>query len=108
MPLISRQGFIDITSVEVLCDPSRHWGMFSCIVRKYDLPMYRGWGDMPRGVLPEYPDQRMLQRVKQVSAVAQEQGKIQLDAAHAKAMMEAKGREAAIDLISPPHRYTYY
>lgn len=64
---------------------------------------------MPRSVLPEYPDARMLQRVKDISAIAQEQGRMQLDAAHAKAKMEALGRQNALDLLDPPRTtYRYY
>ncbi|KAF8065071.1 hypothetical protein FPV67DRAFT_167847 [Lyophyllum atratum] len=55
MPAITRKGFVDITVIEVLCDPSREWGNLNRMLRKYDLPRYRGWGDLPRSVLPVRP-----------------------------------------------------
>ncbi len=64
MPLL---GFIHIVTVEVLSDPSRAWGDLSRVLRMYQLESFRGWGDMPRSILPEGTDQRMLQRVRDIS-----------------------------------------
>jgi hypothetical protein len=105
MPLLTRKGFVDIMSLEILYDPSKQWGNMSRLLRKYDLPAYRGWGDLPRSVLPEYPDQRSIQRVKMASAASQ----AKLEQLQASLQIRARGRQNALDLIDGPrYRYTYY
>ncbi|PBL01450.1 hypothetical protein ARMGADRAFT_1007463 [Armillaria gallica] len=100
MPLLTRKGFIDITTVEVLSDPSRAWGNLSRVLRMYQLESFRGWGDMPRRVLPEGADQRMLQRVRDISNFAKARGEQQLAFSMARMELERQGRENALDLIS--------
>lgn len=107
MPAITRAGFIEIARVEALSDPSREWGNFSRMLRKYGLPRYRGWGDLPRSVLPDAPDAAMLQRVAGVNASAQRKGKEALDAAIVESQIRARGNQAAIDLISDTRRVEY-
>ncbi|KAF8217716.1 hypothetical protein K438DRAFT_1795525 [Mycena galopus ATCC 62051] len=72
MPLLTRVGFLSITSVEVLCDPSRHHTGLARIVQMYDLSPVRAWGALPRGVLPDEADPRMLARIARVQAAARE------------------------------------
>ncbi|KAK0245419.1 hypothetical protein EDD85DRAFT_800887 [Armillaria nabsnona] len=100
MPLLTRKGFIDITTVEVLSDPSRAWGNLSRVLRMYQLLSFRGWGDMPRRILPEGADQRMLQRVRDISNFAKARGERQLASSMARMELERQGRENALDLIS--------
>ncbi|KAJ7121673.1 hypothetical protein C8R44DRAFT_736451 [Mycena epipterygia] len=108
MPLLSRKGFIDITSIETLCDPSRGWGNLARVLKMYELPEVRGWGDLPRSVLPEVADERMLARVARVTVFSKEQGERELAAAYAKNKIAAQGRAAALDLIDDRrYRYTY-
>ncbi|KAK0446435.1 uncharacterized protein EV420DRAFT_1570613 [Desarmillaria tabescens] len=106
MPLLTRKGFIDITTVEVLSDPSRAWGNLSRLLRAYQLEPFRGWGDMPRNVLPEAADERMLQRVRGVSSFAKMRGEQQLASTMAEMELRRQGRENALDLISDT-RYKY-
>lgn len=109
MPTITRSGFIEIMRVEALSDPSREWGNFSRMLKKYNLPRYRGWGDLPRSVLPAVPDASMLARVASVTAFAQQKGQQQLDAARVEAQLRAQGRQAALDLVSDRRvEYRYY
>ncbi|KAG5647803.1 hypothetical protein DXG03_007725 [Asterophora parasitica] len=109
MPAITRKGFIDITILELLCDPSREWGNISRMLRKYNLPRYRGWGDLPRSVFPAVPDQAMLNRVASVTAFAQQKASRELDAARVQAELQQRGRTAAIDLVSDArYEYRYY
>jgi hypothetical protein len=68
MPLLTRRGFIDITSLEVLADPSKEWGNLSRAIRKYNLPRYKGWGDLPRGVFPDYPNPSIVQKITIIQA----------------------------------------
>ena len=63
VPLLTRTGFLDVAAIGLLYDPSRQWRTMSRMLRKFDLSKYRGWGDLPRNVLPDYPDQRMVERV---------------------------------------------
>lgn len=107
MPAITRSGFIEIMRVEALSDPSREWGNFSRLLRKYDLPRYRGWGALPRSVFPDVPDAAMLQRVAGVNAFAQRKAQEELNAARVEAQLRAQGREAALDLISDTKRVEY-
>ncbi|KAK0208027.1 hypothetical protein DFS33DRAFT_1300795 [Desarmillaria ectypa] len=106
MPLLTRNGFIDITTVEVLSDPSRAWGNLSRVLRAYQLEPFRAWGDMPRSVLPEAADERMLQRVRGVSNFAKVRGGQQLASARAEMELRRQGRENALDLIGDT-RYRY-
>ncbi|KAJ7792460.1 hypothetical protein B0H14DRAFT_3499194 [Mycena olivaceomarginata] len=56
MPLLTRTGFLNITAVEVLCDPARHYTGLAHVVQMYESGLgavVRGWGTpLPRGVLP--------------------------------------------------------
>jgi hypothetical protein len=108
MPLLTRKGFIDITTVELLADPSKHWGNMSRMLRKYNLPRYRTWGDLPRSVVPELPHPMMLERVAAVTKVATQKGERELEAVRAEGMMKAKGRQNALDLIDGPRYYYQY
>lgn len=109
MPAVTRNGFIEIMRIEALADPSKEWGNFSRLLKKYNLPRYRGWGDLPRSVLPEVPDAAMLQRIAGVSAYSQRKGEEQLAAARAAAQIRARGQQAAIDLVSDRRvEYRYY
>ncbi|KAJ6580405.1 hypothetical protein DFH09DRAFT_1360534 [Mycena vulgaris] len=66
MPMLTSQGLVAITTIEALSDPAGIWPRLSHIVEMYGLysmEPYRHWGPMPRGVLPEQPDPRMLNRI---------------------------------------------
>ncbi|KAF9266082.1 hypothetical protein L218DRAFT_1075092 [Marasmius fiardii PR-910] len=113
MPLLTRKGFIDITCVEVLCDPSRHWGNLTRVVKQYanspdagTMGEYRIWGDLPRVVLPEVPDPAMTERVKRLGEVARAKAQQELDASHAMASIRAQGSRNALELLSDT-RYVY-
>jgi hypothetical protein len=64
MPLLTRRGFAEITALELLGDPARGWENLSWLVQAYEVgsavPM---WGPMPRSVLPQEADQRVLARM---------------------------------------------
>ncbi|CAK5282676.1 unnamed protein product [Mycena citricolor] len=105
MPMITLRGFMDVMALEILCEPSRHWGAFARLTKNpaYGLAgLVAAWGELPRSVIPEEADPRMLERVRKVQAFAQERAQIELQAAHAKASIEAQGRQNALDLISGP------
>ncbi|KAF9484866.1 hypothetical protein BDN70DRAFT_871833 [Pholiota conissans] len=109
MPCITRNGLVEISRIELLSDPSKEWGNFSRMLRKYNLPQYRGWGDLPRSVLPAMPDAAMLQRVAGVAAFAQRKANEQLDALQMSAMINARGNQIAVDAITGDrHEYRRY
>ncbi|KAK7042123.1 hypothetical protein R3P38DRAFT_2888627 [Favolaschia claudopus] len=93
MPLLTRAGFLNITAIEVLCDPSRHHTGLARIVQMYDLGPVRAWGVLPRDVLANEPDPRMLERIARVQAAARER-----QSAHARS--ESVGAAAATGLRS--------
>jgi hypothetical protein len=66
MPLLTRQGFFDLTNYDIQCDPSKEWGRWRCVLKKYNLPRYRGWGDLPRAAFPDLPDQELIDATKQL------------------------------------------
>lgn len=107
MPLLTRKGFLDITTIELLADPSKHWGNMSRMLRKYNMPRYRTWGDLPRSVVPELPHPMMLERVAAVTNVATQKGQRELEAARVESMLKARGQQNALDLIDGG-RYYYY
>ncbi|KAJ7164247.1 hypothetical protein C8R46DRAFT_1220753 [Mycena filopes] len=109
MPLLTLNGFIDITSVELLSDPSAEWGCLSRVVRAYALPAVEGWGALPRSVLPEGPDPRTEARVARVKTVSIAQGQEMLEAARMEAMIQAQVSQTVVDLFDDRRRYyTYY
>ncbi|KAJ7164248.1 hypothetical protein C8R46DRAFT_309969 [Mycena filopes] len=108
MPLLTLKGFMDITTLEMLADPSTEWGSISRVIRAYALPAVADWGELPRSVLPEVPDPRILARLAQVKTVSEEEGKRRLEAARVKAMFQAQGEQNALDLLDDRrYHYTY-
>ncbi|KAG6888770.1 hypothetical protein C0995_006099 [Termitomyces sp. Mi166 len=69
MPAITRKGFIDVTSIDLLIEPSQQWEHMNRVLKKYNLPIYQHWGALPRDVLPSVPEQVMLDRVMNVAAI---------------------------------------
>ncbi|KAG6836275.1 hypothetical protein H0H93_009547 [Arthromyces matolae] len=63
MPAVTRKGFIDLTSMEILTEPTPQWGYFVQLLRRYNLPSYQRWGELPRSVLPPIPQQAMVDRI---------------------------------------------
>jgi hypothetical protein len=108
MLLLSLKGFIDITTIELLCDPPSEWASLSRAIRLYDLPAVRGWGDLPRSVLPEGPDARMKARVAQATAVSQQQGETVLAALRVEQMFQAQAAQNVIDLFDDRRYYYTY
>ncbi|KAF9468322.1 hypothetical protein BDZ94DRAFT_780312 [Collybia nuda] len=109
MPLLTRKGFLDITTIEVLGDPSKEWGNLSRVIRRYGLPRYRDWGDLPRSVLPEYPDPRTLQKVAAIQEVAKAKAEREMASLHTAQMITAQGDRYALDLVSSGDtQYRYY
>ena len=91
MPLLTRKGFLDVAVIEVLCDPSRQWRTMSRMLRQFNLPQYKGWGDLPRDVLPDHPDQRMVERVADLTGLAKAKATRELAATQMGLMLATRG-----------------
>jgi len=53
MPMISRQGFIDVSALEYLGNPDRAYVCVRQAMNEYGI--WRELGKMPRQMLPENP-----------------------------------------------------
>ena len=106
MPMITLQGFIDITTVEVLHDPSKGWIDLNRALQAYNLPIWKEKGDIPRNMLPEYPPQSVLDRVKVITEKARRDAEEKLAAKHAELALSQAGQQAATDLTDD-RRYVY-
>jgi hypothetical protein len=106
MPLLTLKGLMDLTALEMLSDPSTEWGSISRVINTYDLPAVRGWGALPRSVLPNVPDPRITERVARVLAAEAKEHERRLEASRVKLMLQAQGEQNALDLLDD-RRYTY-
>jgi hypothetical protein len=106
MPLLTLKGLMDLTALEMLSDPSTEWGSISRVINMYDLPTVRGWGALPRSVLPDVPDPRVTERVARVLAAEAAEHERRLEASRVKLMLQAQGEQNALDLLDD-RRYTY-
>jgi hypothetical protein len=105
MPMLTRKGLLDITTVEVLYDPSKGWGNLNRALLQYRL--YQERGPIPRSVIPEYPPPEIMERVKRISMLSKAKADQMLAANAAQHRLAAQGRENALDLIDGP-RYYYH
>jgi hypothetical protein len=105
MPLLTLKGFLDITSIKVLGDPLKEWENLSHIIRKYNLPRYRSWGDLPRSVLSDHPDPRILKMVADVHATAKATAEMELAASHALNTLRPQAGYKAAEFVGGDTRY---
>jgi hypothetical protein len=107
MPMLTLQGFIDITVIETLIEPNPGWLRMNRVAGYYRVWVHQ-WGEIPRGVMPQVPPRDLVERVALVTrqSLARREGRIN-DAA-AGAALAAQGREAAIRLLDPPGTRYYY
>ncbi|KAI9734820.1 MAG: hypothetical protein M1834_001898 [Cirrosporium novae-zelandiae] len=105
MPLLTLRGFTDFTALELLCDPSKGWGNLNRALRHYGI--WRDRGDIPCSMLPEFPPEQVLQRVRQVSELVKLRDEEIMASTAARLKLEAQGRQHAVDLLDD-RRYVYY
>ncbi|KAJ7584065.1 hypothetical protein C8J56DRAFT_1054589 [Mycena floridula] len=72
MPMISEQGFMDLTAQNALTDPEFLWRGLSKVLRKYHLLQTRG--PLPRRMLPAKPDAQTVQQVLSAVKAAEAKG----------------------------------
>lgn len=107
MPLLTRKGFIDVTTLEVLADPSKGWGNLNRALRAYRLWQERG--PIPRERLPAFPPQEILDHAKRVAEMAQYKAEVKLANLRAYSNLAKQGRDHAVELTRPDRdRYYYY
>jgi hypothetical protein len=78
VPLLTRKWFLHLATIKMLRDPSTRWQTLGLMLKKYDLSQYKGWGDLPRNVLPDRPDKRTMERLADSATLLQ--AKIKQDA----------------------------
>jgi hypothetical protein len=76
MPLLTLKGFIDITAIEVLEDPSKGYLDLNSAMRAYDLQFWSERGDIPRSCLPDFSPPNVQARIKRVHAEAARKGQV--------------------------------
>ncbi|KAI9734070.1 MAG: hypothetical protein M1818_007008 [Claussenomyces sp. TS43310] len=101
MPMLTRQGFIDITVVETLYNPSLGWQRLNRIARHYGI--WREMGDIPRTALPEGPPQELVDRVARIAEYSKRKVQEQLDAKIVEHALARQGSRAALDSIEGPY-----
>jgi len=111
MPMLTRKGFVDITTVETLCPPSTGWVRINRMARAYRLAgPWSQWGDCPREMLPELAPQELLDRVARITEYSRRQAAERIEAKRVEAAFRQQGQQNAQDLFDPPgtryyHRY---
>lgn len=105
MPMLSQNGFIDVMAVEIAAEPDDRLGGLNNALRHYGVWTERG--PVPRHVLPSARAPELQRRVDAAVARSQQTAKERLDAAEVQARIEARGRQAALDIVSD-YRYRYY
>lgn len=107
MPLLSLAGFTDIMGVEYAAGPDEHLRGLNNALRHYNV--WPEKGPIPRHVLPASTPPELQRRVSEASIRCRTASQTKIDATAAKAAMEARGQQAALDLIGD-YRYVrrYY
>ncbi|KIY64495.1 hypothetical protein CYLTODRAFT_425166 [Cylindrobasidium torrendii FP15055 ss-10] len=99
MPLLTLRGFIDIMSIELLYDPATGWSRLNDVLKMYKLKKLAGWGNLPRAVLPEEPDEYTQERVGRISEFQVAQGAKQVEANRARLELEQRSPVEAEQII---------
>ncbi|KAJ6534136.1 hypothetical protein B0H19DRAFT_1185362 [Mycena capillaripes] len=96
MPLLPPPALASLLSMALLADPTIGYSRLKHILRMYGVDgvePWRRWGEVPRGVLPQTPDVRMVERMSAVGAHVQS------------GQNQGSGNAAAINAIGGSHRY---
>ncbi|WQF90258.1 hypothetical protein CDEST_15272 [Colletotrichum destructivum] len=104
MPLLSLAGFTHFMAMEVAYEPDTLLRGLNNALRYYGVEV--GKGPIPRHVLPERCPPEVKRRFDEGSARLRGSSQEKLDAQIAKSRIEAKGRQAALDLLDD-RRYVY-
>ncbi|KAH8679957.1 hypothetical protein BGZ60DRAFT_401015 [Tricladium varicosporioides] len=106
MPMLTLPGFIEITVIETLADPSPGWIRLNRIAQHYNI--WREWGDIPRSMVPDAPPADLMARIAIITKQSQAKAQTMINNAQIEAQIKAQGQEAALRLFDPPGtRYVY-
>ena len=83
MPMLTLRGFVDITTVETLGEPTVGWQRLNLAKQFYEV--WPEWGHIPRRTVPDHPPQELLDRVAAISVYAQRQAAERQEARRAQA-----------------------
>lgn len=106
MPCLTRKGFIDICTVEMLAKPSLGWRYINLVAKHYNI--WREWGDYPRSLLPEEGPKQVLDRIARVTIISQQRANERIEAQRVQLEIQKQGRDNASRLLDPPGTRYYY
>lgn len=107
MPMLTLQGFVDITVIETLIDPNPGWLRMNRVAGFYRVWVHQ-WGEIPREVMPQLPPRDLVAKVALVTRQSAARREARISDAAAGAAIAAQGREHAIRLLDPPGTRYYY
>lgn len=105
-PMLTLHGWTSLTICGALINPSGSWGDLNRAMRRYRLPLWSKWGDIPREMLPLAPYQREVERVRILQEGARIKAQQELDAMKTKLSFDKQARQATLDLFDD-RRYVY-
>lgn len=110
MPMLTKSGFIRITTLEMLLDPSP--GLIRINRFSQCFNIWRQWGDVPRSMVPDVPPSDLVASMEALKnhadamTVARAQSRVNANAA--KLGLRALGEANALRLLDPPGTRYYY
>jgi hypothetical protein len=109
MPMLTRKGFVDITTVETLGEPSTGWMRINRMARSYRLAgPWSQWGDCPREMVPDVAPKALLDRIARIAEFSRRQAAQRIEANRVKLALKQQGEQNALDLLDPPGTRYYY
>ncbi|KAI1844196.1 hypothetical protein JX266_009680 [Neoarthrinium moseri] len=106
MPLLSLRGLTDMMAVEHAAEPERGQRGLNAVLARYGI--WPHLGPLPRSALPPARPVQVQRRCDEVRARSLRAAQDKLQANQARLMLEAQGRQHALDLIDYPHYVRRY
>jgi predicted oxidoreductase len=103
-PMITLPGFITITTVEFLYDPSAGWNHMQLVLNQYGI--WKELGRLPREMFPELAPPELVEKVKRITAMSQRKAAELIEAKRVELAIKAQGQQNAIDLLDD-RRWVY-
>lgn len=106
MPMLMLPGFIDITTIETLCDPNPGWIRVNRIAQHYNI--WREWGDVPRSMMPDVPPKELMAKIAIITQQSAARAQTMINANATELAIKAQGQENVLRLWDPPGtKYVY-
>lgn len=107
MPLLSLRGLTDMMAVEHATDAYRGHKGLNAVLGRYNI--WPHLGPLPLEYLPKEMPAEVQTRIAVVTQKSARAAQEKLQANQARLMLEAQGRQNALDLLDPPWvRRVYY